>query len=75
MKKVKILAVGLAVLASVLASQSASAFKAHITGLGGLPIHQEITQESLGFTLKAVLADMQGEHEQATGACSRKASS
>ena len=42
-------AVGLAVIATGLGSQSAFAFKAHIPILGGQPVHEEITQEAFGF--------------------------
>ena len=65
MKQVKVVAVGLVVLASGLASQSASAFKAHIPVLGGEPVHEEITHDALGFMRTDVLEDMDGEHAQA----------
>ena len=58
-------ALGLAVIATGLGSQSAFAFKAHIPILGGQPVHEEITQDALGFMRTDVLEDIDGEHAQA----------
>src|SRR3954451_3506962 len=66
MKHAKVaVAVGLAAIATGVGSQSASAFKAHIPVIGGQPIHEEITQEALGFMRPDVVGDMDGEHAQA----------
>jgi hypothetical protein len=58
MKQLKVgVAVGLAVLVTCVATQSASAFKEGI--------HEDITHESLGFMRPDVVGDMDGEHAQA----------
>ncbi len=65
MERLILVAAGLAVLVSGFASQSAFAFKAHIPIWGGQPVHEEITQEALGFMRSDVVEDMDGEHAQA----------
>ena len=60
--KVKAVAAGLAVLACGLAGQQAEAFKA---GPFDSPIHEQITEDALGFLREDVLEDMDGEHGQA----------
>lgn len=65
MKRFILVAAGLVALVSGFASQSAFAFKAHIPVFGGQPVHEEITQEALGFMRSDVVEDMDGEHAQA----------
>jgi hypothetical protein len=58
MKQVKVVvAVGLVVLASGLASQSAFAF--------GISEHEQVTHDALGFMRSDVIGDIDGEHAQA----------
>ena len=59
--KVKAVAAGLAVLACGLGSQAAEAFKAEPL----YPVHQQITNDALGFLRTDVVEDMDGEHQQA----------